>query len=95
MVNFGDKLKELRKERKLTQKQLADQVGVTVSTISSYESGSRYPSYDVLISLSRIFHVSTDYLLGLEKAKTVDVNGLSDREIEVIRRLVSLLKDRN
>ncbi len=95
MVNFGDKLKALRIERKLTQKQLADQVGVTISTISSYESGSRYPSYDILISLSRIFHVSTDYLLGLEKAKTVDVNGLSDREIEVIRRLISLLKDRN
>ncbi len=95
MVNFGDKLKALRIERKLTQKQLADQVGVTISTISSYESGSRYPSYDILISLSRIFHVSTDYLLGLEKAKTVDVNGLSVREIEVIRRLISLLKDRN
>ena len=46
MVNFGEKVKLLRKERNLTQKQLADMLGVVVSAISSYESGARYPSYD-------------------------------------------------
>ena len=65
MVDFGEKVKNLRLERNLTQKQLANMAGVAVSAISSYESGNRYPSYDVLINLAHIFHVSTDYLLGL------------------------------
>lgn len=84
MVNFGEKVKKLRHEKDLTQQQLAELLGVAVSAISSYESGNRYPSYEVLISLARIFHVSTDYLLGLEKLKTVDVSSLDDNEIKVI-----------
>lgn len=95
MVNFGKKIKSLRLERNITQKQLADMAGVAVSAISSYESGNRYPSYDVLISFSRIFHVSTDYLLGLDKMKTVDVSGLDEREINVIMQMIDLLRDKN
>lgn len=95
MVNFGKKIKSLRLERNITQKQLADMAGVAVSAISSYESGNRYPSYDVLISLSRIFHVSTDYLLGLDKMKTVDVSGLDEREINVIMQMIDLLRDKS
>lgn len=91
MVNFGEKIKKLRIERNLTQKQLAEMTGVAISAISSYESGNRYPSYDVLISLARIFHVSTDYLLGLDKPKTIDVSGLSEAEINVILHMVDVL----
>lgn len=95
MVNFGDKIKSLRTQRNLTQKQLADLSGVAVSAISSYEAGNRYPSYDVLISLARIFHVSTDYLLGLENLKTVDVSGLDDRQINVILQMIDIMKEKN
>lgn len=94
MVNFGEKVKRLRHERNLTQQQLAVLLGVAVSAVSSYESGSRYPSYEVLISLANIFHVSTDYLLGLEKVKTVDVSDLSDDEIAVILQMVEVLKNK-
>lgn len=69
MVNMGDKLHSLRTEMKLTQKQVADRIGLAISAVSSYESGTRYPSYETLIKLSRMFHVSTDYLLGLTEKK--------------------------
>lgn len=95
MVNFGEKIKSLRTQRNLTQKQLADLSGVAISAISSYEAGNRYPSYDVLISLARIFHVSTDYLLGLENLKTVDVSGLEDRQINVILQMIDIMKEKN
>ena len=65
MVNMGEKLKYLRQTKNLTQKQVADRLGLAISAISSYESGSRYPSYEALIKLARMFHVSTDYLLGI------------------------------
>lgn len=94
MVDFGEKVKKLRHEKDLTQQQLAKLLGVAVSAISSYESGNRYPSYEVLISLARIFHVSTDYLLGLEKLKTVDVSGLDDNEIKVILQMIDILREK-
>lgn len=69
MINMGEKLRLLRIENKLTQKQVADRIGLAISAVSSYESGSRYPSYESLIKLSKMFHVSTDYLLGLTSKK--------------------------
>ena len=92
LVNMGDKLHSLRTEMKLTQKQVADRIGLAISAVSSYESGTRYPSYETLIKLSRMFHVSTDYLLGLTEKRSVDVTGLEDAEIELITQLVDKLK---
>lgn len=92
MVNMGEKLKSLRTKKNLTQKQVADRIGLAISAVSSYESGSRYPSYDVLVRLAHIFHVSTDYLLGMTDKRNVDVTGLSDDEIELVSQLVEMLR---
>lgn len=89
---MGEKLKSLRLEKKLTQKQIADQIGLAISAVSSYESGSRYPSYDVLVRLAHIFHVSTDYLLGMTDKRNIDVTGLYDDEIELISQLADKLR---
>jgi len=89
---MGKKLKKLRLENKLNQKQVADRVGLAISAISSYESGIRYPSYDVLIKLSKIFHVSTDYLLGIKNTRNIDVSGLDENEINVIAQMIELLR---
>lgn len=95
MVNMGNKLKSLRLEKKLTQRQVADRIGLAISAVSSYESGSRYPSYDVLVKLARIFHVSTDYLLGMTDKRNLDVTGLYDDEIELVSQLVDKLRARH
>lgn len=95
LVNMGEKLKSLRIEKKLTQKQVADRIGLAISAVSSYESGTRYPSYDVLVKLARIFHVSTDYLLGMTDKRNIDVTGLSDNEIELVSQLVDALRNKN
>ena len=92
MVNMGEKLKSLRLQKNLTQKQVADRIGLAISAISSYESGTRYPSYDVLVKLARIFHISTDYLLGITDTRNVDVTGLNNNEIELISQLVDMLR---
>lgn len=91
---MGEKLKSLRIEKKLTQKQVADRIGLAISAVSSYESGTRYPSYDVLVKLARIFHVSTDYLLGITDTRTIDVTGLNDNEIELVSQLVDTLRNK-
>ena len=92
MVNMGEKLKSLRIEKKLTQKQIAERICMAISAVSSYESGTRYPSYEALIKLSRMFHVSTDYLLEITEKRSIDVTGLDDEEIELISRLADKLR---
>lgn len=64
---MNERLKLIRKERGLTQKEVAKAIGVTLSAISNYEQGIREPSIQVLISLCRFYNVSSDYLLGLEE----------------------------
>lgn len=71
---------------------MAARIGLAISAVSSYESGSRYPSFETLIKLARIFHVSTDYLLGLTEKRSIDVTGLTDEEIELISQLVDKLR---
>ncbi len=61
-----DRLKQLRREKGVTQKIVAKAIGVTESAYSNYEQGLREPSNQVLINLSKYFEVSTDYLLGLK-----------------------------
>ena len=79
----------------MTQKQVADRIGLAISAVSSYEAGTRYPSYEVLIKLARIYHVSTDYLLGMTERRIVDTTGLNEEEVATVSQLVELLKRKN
>lgn len=88
MLNIGKKLRELRTNANLTQSQIAQQFGLTTSAIASYESGARYPSYDILKKYSRKFHRTTDYLLGMTKTDTVDISDLSDIQKNTILQLI-------
>ena len=96
MVDFGDRLKKLRQQEGMSQQQLADRLGVTKSVVSYYELRERYPSPEVLVKLSSIFHTSTDFLLGLErKGECVDLSGLDDEDIITIKRLITSLRNKN
>ena len=94
MVDFGNTLKTLRVKKNMTQAQLAQKLGLIKSVISAYETGLRLPSYDVLIHISKIFNVSTDYLLGLERKQEIDLSGLSDDEITALMNLIKAMKRR-
>ncbi|RHR32873.1 XRE family transcriptional regulator [Clostridium sp. AF19-22AC] len=92
MVEFGENLRNLRLRDKLTQAQLAKKLEMTKSVISAYETGLRFPSYDVLIHIAKIFKVSTDYLLGVDNKQEVDLSGLSSEEIIALRNLIKAMK---
>lgn len=92
MVDFGNTLKTLRRKEGYTQAQLAQKLGLTKSVISAYETGLRLPSYDVLIHIAKIFHVSTDYLLGLTHRQEIDLSGLSHEEIDALLHLIKVMK---
>lgn len=91
-VDFGQRLKELRVQAGMTQLQLAQRMGVTKSVVSFYELQERTPSPDILVKLSGIFKVSTDYLLGLDPGETIDISGLSREDIAIMRALAESLR---
>lgn len=95
MVEFGKKLRQLRKEKDLSQKQLAALIGVQNSIISFYEVGDRTPSPDVIKKIAVALHVSADYLLGIEKNESVDVSGLDEADKALVRMLVDTLRSKN
>ncbi len=89
MRDFSEIAKELRETKHLTQMQLAERMWVKKSIISAYETDARPPSLDMLIKYAKEFHVSTDYLLGIESDKTLNVNGLTDTQINTIHNLIN------
>ena len=95
MVDFSAKLRDLRKQAGMTQQQLADKLGITKSVVSYYELSERTPSPEVLKDLAMIFRVSTDYLLGIERAKTIDVSDLSDDDIKLLLVTIETLRSKN
>ena len=66
-MNLGKILRELRKEKGLTQTELAQLLCTTQDTISLWELGKSYPDIPALIELTKIFDVSADYILDIEK----------------------------
>jgi transcriptional regulator with XRE-family HTH domain len=63
-MSFSTRLKEIRREKKLTQEQLGQKVNVTKVSISGYESGNRTPDMDTLQKIADVLEISVDYLLG-------------------------------
>ena len=66
MKNYLTRLKTLRCEKQLSQKQLADELKTTDSSICDWETGRAEPNIETLINIAKLFEVSVDYLLGLE-----------------------------
>lgn len=88
---FPERLKELRIERNLTQKELATLLDTSQQIIGFYEQGKRNPKQDILEKLSNFFKVSTNYLLGKTDIKTPEQSELDQAEF-LFRTTVSELK---
>lgn len=76
-------LRELRKQRGLTMKELGEKIGVSESTISLYETGRRSPSYEILLKIAEYFGVSVDYLLrGNEEKNAIPTDSELDELVK-------------
>lgn len=95
---FPTRLRELMEERRINQQQLADSIGVRRQTISNYTNGQSSPDWETLVKIAQLFHVSSDYLLGLSNAATDDrdekfvceYTGLSKEAIEKFHKYAHL-----
>lgn len=85
--DFGQRLAELRKKARLSQKQLGQRIGKSTSTIGYYERDLTLPPLDTLISISEIFHVSLDYLIYGAQCDTLLMDGLNKAQKELLTAL--------
>lgn len=69
---FGQKLRELRKSRNLTQRNLGEIIGLSTNAISLYETGKHEPLFEHLVKISQFFNVSIEYLLNLDEDEQPD-----------------------
>lgn len=84
---IAERIKMLRENKHLSQTELSKRLGITRSSINAWEMGISTPSTTYLVELSNIFHVSVDYLLGLEKHINLDVTGLDTEQIRILTDL--------
>lgn len=80
----GDRLKEVREARGLTQSELADLIKGKQQQIAYYENKDRYPRTDTLVKLVNVLGCSADYLLGLSEKPGEQVSGLTAAERELL-----------
>ena len=89
---IAEKIKLLREERGWTQAELARRLSITRNGVNSWEQGLSTPSPACLVDLARVFSVSTGYLLGIEATATVNVSGLSEKDVAVLAALADRLR---
>lgn len=104
-MSFGIILKKLRQDNNLTQDELAKKIDTSRSNIANYENDKNMPSVDILEKLSKLFNVSTDYLLGKSDIRNPEeykyaynrpkeAEGLSDEEINDALRFYKEMKNK-
>ncbi|MDD6559169.1 MAG: helix-turn-helix transcriptional regulator [Faecalibacterium prausnitzii] len=89
----ADRIKALREARGWTQAELARRLNITRNGVNSWEQGLSMPSPACLVDLAKLFSVSTDYLLGVERLETVNVTGLDEKDVAMLAQLAERLRE--
>ena len=88
------RIKLLRQENDMTQSDLARILGITRSSVNAWEMGISVPSTQYVIEMSRIFHVSTDYIMDVDTYATLSIKGLDDDEIRMVHALIEHFRNK-
>lgn len=105
-MDFAEKIKKMRKEKRLSQEQLGKALDIPYRVISFYECNKRFPQEkETLIKIADFFNVSIDWLLGRTEIRSfskeglniicIDSEGLSQEDIDKIKEYASMLKNKS
>lgn len=95
IVQIADRIRYLRDKLGMTQTDLANRLGISRSAVNSWEMALSSPSLSNIVEMTRIFHVSVDYLLSDDAPFYVDISELDAEEREIILKMVDCLKKGN
>ena len=96
---FNENLREAREKKKMSQKDVADIIGVAKSTYSLYESGNREPNVNTIKKIADVLNVSADTLLGIDEEPTTmaahfDGDEYTEDELDEIRQFAEFVKNK-
>lgn len=89
----ADRIRALREARGWTQAELARRLNITRNGVNSWEQGLSMPSPACLVDLAKLFSVSTDYLLGVERLEAVNVTGVDEKDVAILAQLADRLRE--
>lgn len=89
---ISDRIKNLREMNGMTQTELANKLGISRGAVNSWEMSLSTPTVANIVHLSKIFHISTDFLLGITDSVYVDISMLDDEEQKAVMNIVECLK---
>ena len=84
-----EKIKDLREKAGYSQAQLAKKLDVTRSSVNAWEMGLSAPTTQYIVALAKLFHVSADYLLGLQSELSISLDKYSKEEIALLYQLLN------
>lgn len=93
IYDFGLRLKELRKQKRLSQKEAGSRIGVSRSAINGYEANTQMPAIMNLRKLALLYDSTTDYILGITDQSHYVKEGLTPQEQQTIFKVVDLLAE--
>ncbi len=91
-LNVADRIRYLREKAGMTQTDLANRLGISRSAVNSWEMSLSSPSLTNIIEMSRIFHVSSDYILSSSEKLLIDITELNNEQREIIFKLIECFK---
>lgn len=101
MGSFPERLRFLRQKKGITQKEIADSLGIANSSYSLYEKGAREPNLEMLEKIANFFNVDMDFLLGRDISNDIDTlaahfegQEFTDEELEEIMNFVEFVKNK-
>jgi len=88
----ADRIKTLREENQMTQAELARRLSITRASVNAWEMGISVPSTQYIVELASIFHISTDYLLDVDRSASISIAGLTEADVRIVYALVEHLR---
>ena len=95
IYGLSKKLTLLRQQQNLSQSEVARRIGVSSSAISAYEADIMSPSLETFAKLAELYHVSADYLLGIDYPRdkaVLDTSNLSKEQLTVLQNLIDIMR---
>ena len=90
ILSTSERIKELREKNGYTQAALADKLSVTRACVNAWEMGISSPSTENLVELTQIFHVTSDYILGISGSESIEIGQLKQDQKNVLYQLINL-----
>jgi transcriptional regulator with XRE-family HTH domain len=92
-MQIGNQIRQLRERENISQSALARALNATRAAVNAWEMGISNPSMQSLIDLAQYFHVSVDYLLGMETEEIISLAGLNTEEKMIVLQLIHYFQD--